>query len=137
MPHGCTFKGFPQHFTHQHAPSILASLLQSPVGLAIVQSKGEQARLRASALSASLHFRGGSLCSLRLQPLLPWVADAYVIDETIRERGSAMGELLQGSLLIFDEARPLLPYGPQAATPCVRRLQPCVCAGCRPTAPRA
>ena len=29
---------------------------------------------------------------------------AYVIDATIREKGSRMGELLRGSLLIFDEA---------------------------------
>ena len=45
VPHGCTFKGFPQHFTHQHAPSMLSSLMQSTTGLAIVQCKGEQARL--------------------------------------------------------------------------------------------
>ena len=45
VPHGCTFKGFPQHFTHQHTPSMLATLMQSAVGLAIVQCKGEQAHL--------------------------------------------------------------------------------------------
>ena len=49
MPHGCTFKGFPQHFTHQHAPSMLSSLMQSTTGLAIVQCKGEQARLAPRA----------------------------------------------------------------------------------------
>jgi centrosomal protein CEP76 len=45
VPHGCTFKGFPQHFTHQHAPSMLASLMQSTTGLDIVQCTGEQVRL--------------------------------------------------------------------------------------------
>ena len=45
VPHGHTFKGFPQHFTHQHAPTMLAALLQSPVALGIVQCTGERVRL--------------------------------------------------------------------------------------------
>ena len=45
VPQAHTFRGFPAHFTHMHAPSMLAQLLRSDVGLAIVQCGGDSARL--------------------------------------------------------------------------------------------
>ena len=83
VPHGCTFKGFPQHFTHQHAPSMLSSLMQSTTGLAIVQCKGKQAaRLYhlyhtsrpAPALQPACHQRATSVqpaCNQRATSVQP------------------------------------------------------------------
>ena len=45
VPQAHTFRGFPLHFTHQHAPTMLSALLRSEVGLAIVQCSGTHARL--------------------------------------------------------------------------------------------